>query len=204
MTREEEMKIVRMVLDGDTNAFEELVLAYQTRVYNIALRMTGSEEDACDLSQEVFLKAYRSLNTFRGESSVGSWLYRMAANMSIDHLRRRKRRQNELSLSPEGGEEDSRPLELPDLSLEPQTMLEQKELRAAVLGGLDRLPEEQRLILVMREVNGLSYQEISQALRIELGTVKSRIFRARASLAKTLLEDRNFLDRAASNKGKRR
>jgi RNA polymerase sigma factor (sigma-70 family) len=84
MTREREREIIDAVLSGDVNAFEELVTEYQTRVYNIALKMTGNREDAFDISQEAFIKAYKALNGFRGESSFGSWLYRLTANMSVD------------------------------------------------------------------------------------------------------------------------
>ena len=203
MTREEEAKIIRAVVDGNTNAFEDLVLEYQKQVYHIALKMTGSEEDAFDISQETFLKAYRSIATFRGEAGFGSWLYRMASNLCIDFLRRKNRRGEVQAVSLDEEEEGRRPRELPDLSYEPQSRLEKKELREKVQAGLRRLPEEQRLILVLRDVEGFSYQEIADALRIELGTVKSRIYRARAHLARLLTEDGNFLP-VSSSEGKER
>ena len=204
MTREEEAKIIRAVVDGNANAFEDLVLEYQKQVYHIALKMTGNEEDAFDLSQETFLKAFRALPTFRGEAGFGSWLYRMEANLCIDFLRKRKRRNagQIVSLDEEG--EDRRPMELPDLSYEPQSALEKKELREKVQMGLRRLPDEQRLILVLRDVEGFSYQEISDALKIELGTVKSRIYRARAHLARLLTENGNFLGDPSSEEKERR
>ncbi len=203
MTREEEAKIIRAVMDGNTNAFEDLVLEYQKQVYHITLKMTGSEEDAFDLSQETFLKAYRSLSAFRGEASFGTWLYRMAANICIDFLRKKKRGEKLISLDEEE-EEGRRPLELPDLRYEPQNALEKKEIRESVRAGLQKLPHEQRLILVLRDVEGFSYQEIADTLKIELGTVKSRIFRARAHLARLLTEDGNFLKRNASEETERR
>ncbi len=204
MTREEEAKIIRAVLDGNTNAFEDLVLEYQKQVYHIALKMTGSEEDAFDLSQETFLKAYRSLSTFRGEAGFGSWLYRLAANLSIDFLRKKKRQGSGQIISLDNEEEGQRPLELPDLRYEPQSALEKKELREKVRAGLQRLPHEQRLILVLRDVEGFSYQEIADALKLELGTVKSRIYRARAHLARLLTEDGNFLKEPSSEEMERR
>ncbi len=205
MTREEEAKIIRAVVDGNTNAFEDLVLEYQKQVYHIALKMTGSEEDAFDLSQETFLKAFRALPTFRGEAGFGSWLYRMAANLCIDFLRKRKRQGAGQIVSLDAGEdEDRRPPELPDLRYEPQSALEKKELREKVQAGLKKLPDEQRLILVLRDVEGFSYQEISDALKIELGTVKSRIYRARAHLARLLTEDGNFLKEPSSEEMERR
>ena len=204
MTREAEAKIIRAVADGNTNAFEDLVLEYQKQVYHIALKMTGNEEDAFDLSQETFLKAYRSLPTFRGEASFGSWLYRMAANLCIDFLRKRKRQGGGQLISLDEEEEDRRPLELPDERYEPQSALEKKEMRRRVQEGLLRLPDEQRLILVMRDVEDFSYQEIADALKIELGTVKSRIYRARAHLARLLTEDGNFLQGSSSQEMERR
>ena len=203
MTREEEAKIIRAVVDGNTNAFEDLVLEYQKQVYHIALKMTGNEEDAFDLSQETFLKAFRALSTFRGEAGFGSWLYRMTANLCIDFLRKKKRQGGQI-ISLDAEEEDRRPTELPDLRYEPQNALEKKELQKKVHAGLERLPHEQKLILVLRDVEGFSYQEISDALKIELGTVKSRIYRARAHLARLLTEDGNFLKPASSEEMERR
>ena len=204
MTREEEAKIIRAVVDGNTNAFEDLVLEYQKQVYHITLKMTGNEEDAFDLSQETFLKAFRALSSFRGEAGFGSWLYRMAANLCIDFLRKKKRQGGGQLISLDEDEEDRRPRELPDLRYEPQGALEKKEMRQKVQEGLQRLPHEQRLILVMRDVEGFSYQEISDALKIELGTVKSRIYRARAHLARLLTEDGNFLKDPSSEGMERR
>ncbi len=204
MTREEEAKIIRAVVDGNANAFEDLVLEYQKQVYHIALKMTGNEEDALDLSQETFLKAFRTLPSFRGEAGFGSWLYRMTANLCIDFLRKKKRQGSEQILSLDAEEEDRRPTELPDLRYEPQSALEKKETREKVQAGLQKLPHEQRLILVLRDVEGFSYQEISDALKIELGTVKSRIYRARAHLARLLTEDGNFLKVPSSEETDRR
>ncbi len=204
MTREEEAKIIRAVVDGNANAFEDLVLEYQKQVYHIALKMTGNEEDALDLSQETFLKAFRTLPSFRGEAGFGSWLYRMTANLCIDFLRKKKRQGSEQILSLDAEEEDRRPTELPDLRYEPQSALEKKETLEKVQAGLQKLPHEQRLILVLRDVEGFSYQEISDALKIELGTVKSRIYRARAHLARLLTEDGNFLKVPSSEERERR
>ena len=203
MTREEEAKIIRAVVDGNTNAFEDLVLEYQKQVYHIALKMTGNEEDAFDLSQEAFLKAFRSLSTFRGEAGFGSWLYRMTANLCIDFLRKKKRQGGQI-ISLDAEEEDRRPTELPDLRYEPQNALEKKEVQEKVRAGLEKLPHEQKLILVLRDVEGFSYQEISDALKIELGTVKSRIYRARAHLARLLTENGNFLKPASSEEMEQR
>lgn len=203
MTREEEARLIREIRAGDGDAFETLVREHQTRVYNLALRMTGDPEDAMDVSQETFLKAWRTLGKYRGDCSLGSWLYRIASNLSIDLLRKNKRRQREKIVSLEDPGEDGRPLEVPDLGEEPQTILEREENRRAVWACLEKLPEEQRLILVLRDVNGLSYEEIGAAMDLELGTVKSRIFRARERLANLLLDQGTFESVPSSNNRKK-
>ena len=203
MTREEEARLVREIRAGDGDAFETLVREHQTRVYNLALRMTGNPEDAMDISQETFLKAWRTLGKYRGDCSLGSWLYRIASNLSIDLLRKNKRRQTEKLVYLDDPGEDGRPLELPDLGAEPQALLEREEDRRAVWECLERLPDEQRLILVLRDVNGMSYEEIGTAMDLELGTVKSRIFRAREKLAGLLLDQGTFDPVPSSNTRKK-
>ena len=199
MTKEEESRLVRDILQGDADAFETLVREHQTRVYNLALRMTGSPEDAMDISQETFLKAWRTLGRFRGDCSLGSWLYRIASNLCIDLMRKNKRRQTDKLVSLDDPGEDGRPLELPDVSGDPQRVLETAEGRQAVRDCVDALPEQQRQILLLRELGGLSYEEIARQLGLELGTVKSRIFRARAKLAELLQERGTFAPAPASN-----
>lgn len=202
MTREEESRAIRAILDGNADAFEDLVKASEKQVYHIALKMTGNEEDAFDLSQETYLKAYRSLHTFRNESSFQTWVCRLAANQCIDFLRKQKRRGKVVSL--DEPDESGRPAELPDLRYEPESVMEQRERMLLVREGLQKLPEEQKLILVLRDVEGLSYQEISDTLKMELGTVKSRIARARAHLARLLTETGNFSGKSASKEKGRR
>lgn len=199
MTREEESRIVEQVQGGDVNAFEALVTAYEKNVYNLALRMTGNPEDAADMSQEVFIKAYNSLNSFRGESKFSVWLYRIVSNVCLDFLRRKSRRPAvSLSIEDDGGEETQ--LELPDESQSPELLLERSLTRDAVRRGLGVLPPEQRQILLLREIQGLSYEEIAHVLELEAGTVKSRIFRARKRLCAFLLKDGNIPDSVSSSK----
>ena len=201
MTREEEAKAIRAVLDGDADAFEALVKACEKQVYHIALNMTGSEEDAFDISQDVFLKAYRSLRSFRQESSFQTWVCRLAANRCIDFLRKQKRRGKTVSL--DEPDDLGRLPELPDERYAPEQVVERRERTRLLRAAMQKLPEDQRIILVLREVEGFSYQEISEALELEPGTVKSRIARARARLAELLTEHGNFFPAAAS-KGKGR
>ncbi len=199
MTREQEAAVIRRVLDGDANAFEDLVAAYEKNVYNLALRMTGNAQDAEDMAQEAFVKAYTSLPGFRGDSKFSVWLYRIVSNVCLDFLRRQNRRPaSSLSLEDEDGEESQ--MDIPDESQSPEQLLERSLTQEAVQRGLQSLSEEQRQILLLREIQGLSYEEIAETLDLEAGTVKSRIFRARKKLCAFLIADGNIPDSFASSK----
>ena len=198
MTREQELAVIRRVQRGDANAFEYLMAAYEKNVYNLALRMTGSPEDAEDMAQEAFLKAYSSLGSFRGDSKFSVWLYRIVSNVCLDFLRKQKKTQS-FSLSMEDDDGEEAELELPDLSSLPEEELEKKLTREAVRRGLAQLPEDARQILLLREIQGLSYEEIGETLGLEPGTVKSRIFRARKKLCAFLLADGNIPDAFSSS-----
>ena len=198
MTREQEALTVQRVLDGDINEFEKLVLEYQKNVYNLALRMTGNAEDAADMTQEAFVKAYSSLSGYRGESKFSVWLYRIVSNVCLDFLRAKKRRQT-VSLSVTDDDGDETELEIADESQSPEKLLERSMTRDAVLRGLDALTPEFRQILILRELQGMSYEEIAEVLGIESGTVKSRIFRARKKLCAFLLRDGNISGVATSS-----
>lgn len=200
MTEFFENGVIRSVLDGNINDFEQLVTAYEKNVYNLALRMVGDPDDAADITQETFIKAYRALGSFRGDSKFSSWLYRIASNVCLDFLRSRSRRaQVPLSFENEDAEGE---IELPDMSQNPEKVLMKKLSMEAVRRGMEKLPPKQRQILVLRELCGLSYAELAQTLSVEEGTVKSRIFRARKRLCAILLGDGNISDDAASISGK--
>ena len=201
MTREQEAAIVRKVLKGDTNAFETLVLEYEKNVYNIALRMTGNSEDASDMTQEAFIKAFNSLQSFRGDSKFSVWLYRIVSNVCLDFLRSRNRRPT-VSLSVEDDDGEDTQLDVADESQSPELLLDRKLTRESVRRGLDSLPPDYRQILLLREIQGFSYEEISKALDLEVGTVKSRIFRARKRLCSFLINDGNIPEFSSSGKMK--
>ena len=201
MTREEESAVIRRVLAGDANAFESLVTENQTRAYHLAWRLLGNEADAADAVQDAFVKAYTSLKDFRGDSRFSVWLYRLVNNVCIDMLRKR-RRTDAVSLQTTDDDGEEIELSLPDPGASPQALLERAEDAAAVRRAMDSLPEDCRQILTLRELAGLSYDEIARALRLEPGTVKSRLNRARKKLCQRLLEDRNFSDFAPSNSRK--
>ena len=201
MTKEEELRLIRRVLDGDTDAYEPLVTENQTRAYHLAFRLMQNEEDAADAVQEAFLKAYTSLSGFRGESRFSVWLYRLVNNVCIDMLRRRK---GELTvpLQTENEEGEERESLIPDIADGPERLAERAEDRQAVRDALARLPEDCREILMMREIGGLSYEELAEALALEIGTVKSRLNRARKKLCALLLESGNFSPPEPSNRRK--
>ena len=202
MDQDEERRIIAQVCAGAANAFEALVVAYQTHVYNLALRTVGNEEDAADMTQEVFLRAYRALGTFRGESKFSVWLYRLTTNVCIDFLRSRRRHPT-VSLTAADEDDEQPQFDIPaDEASGPEQQLARSELRRAVVRGLDQLPDDARRILILRELDGLSYAEIGKVLRLEPGTVKSRLFRARRRLCEFLRDDGNLPDRYASKQTK--
>ena len=187
-----EQELVRAAQSGDQSAFGQLVTANQAMVYSLAYRMTGNPEDAADLTQEAFLNAWRSLGSFNGQSAFSTWIYRLASNACIDFLRKEKRRTG-LSMTLEDEDED-RQADLPDDRWSPQRELERREAQEAVRQVLAALSPEHREVLILRELEGLSYAEIAHALGLEEGTVKSRIARARLSLREFLLKSGNFFD----------
>lgn len=202
MTQISENDIIKKVLGGDANAFEALVLRYEKTVYNIALRMVGDRDDAADMTQDAFIKAYNSLSSFRGDSKFSVWLYRITTNVCLDFLRSKSRRQ-QVSLTVGDDDDDADvQLDIPDTEADPERQLMKKLGMQAVEEGLRSLPDKQRQILVMRELGGMSYDEIGRELSLEEGTVKSRIFRARKRLCAFLLDSGNIPDSLASKEMK--
>lgn len=170
---------------GEAAAFNELVLIYQTAVYNVALRTIGHAEDAADATQETFLSAYRAIGDFRG-GSFKAWLLRIAVNTCYDLLRRRQRRPS-TSLDvmvEESGEQTS----FADRQVGPERAALAAETVSVVEQGLATLPDDQRVIVVLCDIQGLSYEEAAEAEGVALGTVKSRLSRARARLRQFLVE----------------
>ena len=201
MTKEEEMAVIARVLRGDTDAFAALVTENQQRAYHLAWRMLGNEADAADAVQDAFLKAYTSLGDFRGDSRFSVWLYRLVNNVCIDALRRKKRWET-LPLEQEDEEGESWELPLADTGPDPQELLERAADREAVRAAMAALPADCREILSLREIGGLSYDEIAATLRLEQGTVKSRLNRARKKLCQLLTKSGNFSASGPSKKGK--
>ncbi len=192
MNRDEEKNIILKAQKGDIAAFEKLVSANEAFVYNLAMRTLGNEQDAQDAAQEVFIKVWTSLSSFRGESKLSVWLYRVTSNVCTDILRRR--RNDTISLFTENDEGGENQFDIPDTAPTPQEALEKKERQSALAAALETLPEDYRKALLLRESGGMSYAEIASLLHTDLGTVKSRIFRARKKLCEILSEDGNFFD----------
>lgn len=192
--------LVTRAQQGDQDAFAALVEQNQGKIYNLALRMTGNPQDAADITQEAFLSAWRALPAFQGGSSFSTWLYRMAHNAAIDHLRKEKRKQEHMPSTPLEQSEGESSIPLPDYRYSPEPSLERKELRQSIEAGLGTLSQEHRAVLVLREMEGLSYREIAQALELEEGTVKSRIARARIELRQYLQNNGNFSPSVSSKK----
>lgn len=181
--------IVAQARRGDLSAFEELVTRYEKRVYAIALRSSGSPEDAADITQEVFLKAWRSMESFRGDSGFSTWLFRITMNLCVDHARHRQTQPQTQPLV-QGEEDDERPI--PDTAPTPEEHLENSELGRELAAALDEVSDEHRRIVLLRDVSGMSYTEIAEVLEISEGTVKSRLSRARIALRKILLKRGNL------------
>lgn len=186
-----ERELVQQAKAGDRAAFAGLVSAYEGKIYNLALRYLGSREDAMDASQEVFLRVFRFLPGFQEESGFSTWIYRIGVNVCKDMLHRRLKRAEEPLEVPDE-EDEGRPVDVPDLRYDPERIMEGAELRQALSDAILALPEQQREIIILRDIRGLSYEEIALALALEAGTVKSRLFRARENLRKKLLQNGNI------------
>lgn len=197
----DEKKWLKQAAAGSAEAFEQLVLKYQTAVYNLCLRMTGDPEDAADMTQESFLKAWRNLESFQGNSAFSTWLYRLASNTCLDHLRSVKRRP-QLSLVMEDEDGEAQALDVPDSAPTPEEQVIALDEQSRLNEALQALEEDQRQILILRAVNGLSYTEIAEVLQLKEGTVKSRLARARDQLRKKLQQNGNNSPAPTSKKQK--
>lgn len=180
--------------NGELDAFEELVCRYERKVYTVAYRLMGNQDDAKDLAQEAFLRAFQSIKKFRGEASFLTWIYRITTNVCRDELRKRSRTSieslDERITLDEG--EVTKQFSSPDPG--PAELYESKELQEKIQGLINTLSPEFRLALVLRDLQGFSYDEIAEQLECSLGTVKSRINRARNHLKERLLAEREQIE----------
>ena len=201
MMEKQEQQWVEAARQGDQSAFEQLVRLYEKRVLALTTRMCKNPADAEEAAQEAFLSAWQGLPFFRGDASFSTWLYRLASNACVDLLRREGRRQS--AAGPSLNDEEVQ-LEVPDTAPSPQEQAERSELRQQIEAGLQALTPDRRQVLLLREMHQLSYDEISQVLDVDVGTVKSRINRGRKQLRNFLLSSGNFSPPPASKKAERK
>lgn len=182
-----ETQLIQRAKSGDESSFESLILGCQNKAYNIALRYLKNEEDALDALQESFIKIFRHLNSFKEDSRFDTWVYRIVVNTCNDMLRKNSNQKITDSIFKTDDEKES-VIEIPDSTGSPETVLAKKETTAHIITCLERLNQEQKEIIVLRDVHGFSYEEISEILNCSIGTVKSRINRSRLRLREILME----------------
>ena len=186
----DEEALVASARKGDARAFNQLVLLYQGMAYNVAYRILGDADSAADATQDAFLSAFKAIRQFRG-GSFKAWMLRIVTNSCYDQLRVKQRRPTDSLDDLEIDEDHLRPLQ--DPSEQPDEHVERLQLNQGLQDGIQRLPVEQRVVLVLSDVQGLNYQEIAEATGLSLGTVKSRLSRGRARLRDLLLEQKELL-----------
>jgi RNA polymerase sigma-70 factor, ECF subfamily len=174
-------QLVERVQRGDKKAFDLLVLKYQHRILKLISRYVRDPSDAMDVAQDAFLKAYRSLPNFRGDSAFYTWIYRIAVNTAKNHLVAQSRRPLEADATGMDGEAIEPAALLKDYAT-PESYLITEEIQEAIATAIDQLPEDLRTAITLREIEGLSYEEIAEVMTCPIGTVRSRIFRAREAI----------------------
>lgn len=180
-----DLELVQRVQAGDKKSFDVLVLKYQHKVINLVMRYMHDPDTAQDVAQEAFIKAYRGLKNFRGESAFYTWLYRIAINTAKNHLVSQGRRTPTNDIDADEAEQFEGESALKEYGTPENEML-RDEIQSIVSNAIDALPDDLRTAIVLRELEGMSYEEIAEAMDCPIGTVRSRIFRARESIDKVL------------------
>ena len=188
-----ENELVSLLKQGERKAFEYLVAQYQVLVYNVCLGLLRDTTEAEDISQEVFVEVYRSIQGFKGESKLSTWLYRVATTKSLDHLRGKKRKKRFAFVKSLYAEDSNTPRFDPPEFVHPGVQLENKEMAGYLFKAIDELPDNQKLAFTLNKVEGLSYQEISEVMETTVSSVESLLFRAKANLKNLLSEYYNSL-----------
>ncbi|MEX2523870.1 MAG: RNA polymerase sigma factor RpoE [Gammaproteobacteria bacterium] len=178
---ETDKELVKRVQQGDKAAFDILVLKYQSRIINLVSRFVRNHADAMDVTQEAFIKAYRALPNFRGDSAFYTWMYRIAVNTAKNYLAVQSRRPNEADQDISEIEQIEGDNALKEQAT-PERMLLTEEIQNTVIKAIENLPEDLRMAIMLRELEGLSYEEIAAVMECPIGTVRSRIFRAREAI----------------------
>lgn len=196
MSNTKEKELVKQASNGEVSAFEELILPHQKKIYNIALHYTKNHDDALEISQEALIKAFKNIKNFKGESAFSTWLFRIATNTCIDSYRKNINI-NYVYIDEEiDNDQDSNiKFELKSHLPEPATAYLQKELRGIIKVALNSIPIELKTVVVLRDIHGFCYEEISGIVGAPLGTIKSRISRARQFLKEILLKDRELINK---------
>lgn len=177
--------LVEQLKRGDEAAFKQIVDSYQNMVYNTCLSIVKSEEDAEDLAQEVFVQVYQSIGSFKGESKLSTWLYRIATTKSLDHERKKKRKKRFGFVKSIFGDDAQVEVNPPDFN-HPGVVLDKKENAAILLKAVDKLPENQKIAFILNKMEGLSYQEISEIMQTTVSAIESLLHRAKNNLRKIL------------------
>ncbi len=182
-----ENELIALLKQGDRSAFDYLVTNHQVRIYNACLGVLRSQEDAEDVTQEVFVEIYRSINSFKEEAKLSTWMYRIAMTKSLDFLRGKKRKKRFAFMKPLFGEDNAPRYDPPDF-VHPGVQLENKETAAQLFKAIAELPENQKVAFTLNKIEGLSYQEISEIMETTVPSVESLLFRARQNLKNLLSE----------------
>jgi RNA polymerase sigma-70 factor, ECF subfamily len=178
-----DIKLVKRVQKGDKGAFDMLVLKYQHKIVNLVMRYVRDPEQALDITQEAFIKAYRALPRFRGDSAFYTWLYRIAVNTAKNHLAAQRRRPMDVELDLQDPEQYDLHARLKDTDT-PEALSISREMKETVEQAIQSLPDDLRTAIILRELDGMSYEEIAETMECPVGTVRSRIFRARDAISK--------------------
>lgn len=191
-------ELVKRVKKGDIDAFEEIIAKYEKRVFGLIYNVIKNENEIEDVAQEVFMKVYKNIDKFKGNSSLYTWIYRITTNLCLDYIKKKKEViYIDEKLQLDDGEVD---FQIPSDEKLQDELYEEKELKEKLQKSIAKLPEKQQMMIVLRDIKGLSYEEISEILEMKLGTVKSQINRARLKLKDLLEKDGTFLDYVESNK----
>lgn len=186
-----EENLIDALKSGDEQAFKSIVDAYQDMVYNTCLAIVKNEADAEDLAQEVFVQVFQSISSFKGESKLSTWIYRIATTKSLDHERKKKRKKRFGFVRSIFGDDSEIIVHPPDFN-HPGVALDKKESAAILFRFLDKLPETQKIAFILNKVEGLSYQEVSEVLNVSVSATESLLHRAKLNLKKLL--ENNFSD----------
>lgn len=185
-------ELVKKVKNGDIDAFEQIIALYESKVFSLIYHMIKNENEIEDLAQEVFIRVYTNIKKFNGNSSLYTWIYKITTNLCIDYIKRKKEviyLDEKLKL-----EDNEVEMQIPSDEKRQDELYEDKELKEKLEKCIDKLPEKQKAIIILRDIKGFSYEEIAYITGIKLGTVKSQINRARQKLKNMLERDGTFIE----------